>query len=150
MNTPASPERENEETVPQDAVSQDRSAVDGPQYAPHGALSPDRPLQDPREDRLGYASFAEALANAIRSLGSPDGIVVGIYGAWGLGKTTALNFIEQYLIPEKDRDQLDADLVVLRFNPWLFTGRLDLAAVYLLELQKVFQQRISRHGARDR
>jgi predicted KAP-like P-loop ATPase len=114
---------------------------DRPEHPSHRGLSPDRPLVDPSDDRLGYAAFAQALAEAIRSLDSPDGIVVGIYGAWGLGKTTALNFVERYLVPEGANEENDDELVVLRFNPWLFTGRLDLAAVYLLELQKVFQQR---------
>jgi predicted KAP-like P-loop ATPase len=99
-------------------------------------LSPDRPLTNPETDRLGYAPFARALATAVAGMPAPDGIVLALYGQWGLGKTTALNFIEHYLEAESQQDQL-----VLRFNPWLFTGRVDLAVIYLSELQKLFQRR---------
>jgi predicted KAP-like P-loop ATPase len=102
------------------------------------ALSPDRPLSDPATDRLGYAPFAAALAEAVRRMEAPDGIVVALYGQWGLGKTTALNFIEHYLTQHGEGGA--GELVILRFNPWLFTGRMDLAVAYLAELQKTFQR----------
>jgi predicted KAP-like P-loop ATPase len=101
-------------------------------------LSPDRPLSDPLTDRLGYAPFAQALANSIRQMEAPDGIVVALYGQWGLGKTTALNFIEHYLSEAQKGGA--APSVILRFNPWWFTGRIDLAVAYLTELQKTFRR----------
>jgi len=102
--------------------------------------SPDRPLTDPTTDRLGYAPFASALARAVRQMEAPDGIVLALYGQWGLGKTTALNFIEHYLTRPIDGEAGAGELVILRFNPWLFTGRLDLAVAYLAELQKTFRR----------
>lgn len=101
-------------------------------------LSPDRPLDDPLTDRLGYAPFAQALANSIRRMEAPDGIVIALYGQWGMGKTTALNFIEHYLSEAQEGDA--APSVILRFNPWWFTGRSDLAVAYLTELQKAFRR----------
>jgi predicted KAP-like P-loop ATPase len=110
--------------------------VEAPASRHEHSLSPDRPLADPNTDRLGYAPFAKALATAIAGMEAPDGIVLALYGQWGLGKTTALNFIEHYLEEDGSDDHL-----VLRFNPWLFTGRIDLAVIYLSELQKLFQRR---------
>jgi predicted KAP-like P-loop ATPase len=46
---------------------------------------------------------------------APDGIVVALYGQWGLGKTTALNFIEHYLTQHGEAGAVE--LVILRFNP---------------------------------
>jgi predicted KAP-like P-loop ATPase len=116
------------------------SAGDRPvrgQVSAHELLSAasDRPLVDPASDRLGYAPFAEALAKGISSMVAPDGLVVGIYGAWGLGKTTVLNFVEYYLEREA-RDQF----VVIRFNPWWFSGRIDIAAAFFAQLNAVFLQ----------
>jgi predicted KAP-like P-loop ATPase len=97
------------------------------------AASADRPLVDPREDRLGYAPFARALADGICAMSAPDGLVVGIYGAWGLGKTTVLNFVEHYL-HERRPGQFD----VIRFNPWWFSGRVDIAAAFFDQLRGAF------------
>jgi predicted KAP-like P-loop ATPase len=100
---------------------------------PGPAVSADRPLLDPREDRLGYAPFARALAEGICAMSAPDGLVVGIYGAWGLGKTTVLNFVEHYL-HESQPGQFD----VIRFNPWWFSGRVDIAAAFFDQLRGAF------------
>ena len=66
-------------------------------------------------------------------MSAPDGLVVAIYGAWGLGKTTVLNFVEHYL-HEDASDQF----VVVRFNPWWFSGRVDIAAAFFEQLRAVF------------
>jgi predicted KAP-like P-loop ATPase len=57
------------------------------------SFSDDAPKADPwTEDRLGYASFAERMANVIVDLAAPNGYVMGLHGAWGSGKSTAINF----------------------------------------------------------
>ncbi|MFO0564303.1 MAG: P-loop NTPase fold protein [Polyangiaceae bacterium] len=89
-------------------------------------LSSDRPLADPSEDILGHAPFAKALAASIVRECPPDGLVLGIYGPWGSGKSTALNFFIHYL------SELGGDdpPIVLRFNPWWFSGHEDLVRRY--------------------
>ena len=47
-------------------------------------LSADRPLDDPRLDRLGYSPFAKQLAKSIINLTPVEGIVLGIFGGLGL------------------------------------------------------------------
>ena len=58
-------------------------------------LSSDRPLTDPKNDRLGYAPFAKHLARSILEMPSPEGFVAALYGSWGSGKgpspTTAVS-----------------------------------------------------------
>lgn len=95
-------------------------------------FSSDRPLSDPSQDRLGYASFAQQLAQAIHKLESPEGIVIAINGPWGSGKTTTLNFIVHYLekIDQRERP------VILRFTPWWFSGREDIVRLFFAELQR--------------
>ena len=46
------------------------------------------------------------------------GLVLAVYGAWGLGKSTLINFVRHYIdeLPEETRP------VVVIFNPWWFSG----------------------------
>jgi predicted KAP-like P-loop ATPase len=86
-------------------------------------LSSDRPLDDPASDLFGHAPFAKAIAKSLLRDCPPEGLVIGIYGAWGLGKSTALNFLERYLVELAGDDDPP---IVIRFNPWWFSGQDDL------------------------
>ena len=55
------------------------------------------PRTDPGDDKLGVAPFAERLAQLLIALEAPNGYVIGLSGAWGSGKTTALHFVKSYL-----------------------------------------------------
>lgn len=79
----------------------------------------DAPLHDPERDRLRREPFAHRVADTISSRSDLASFVIGIYGKWGEGKTTVLNFIEQRLA--------ESDTVVcVRFNPWLYQGESQL------------------------
>jgi predicted KAP-like P-loop ATPase len=85
-------------------------------------LSGDRPLEDPAADLFGHGPFAKAIATSLLRDCPPEGLVIGIYGSWGLGKSTALNFLERYLVDLGGDDPP----IVVRFNPWWFSGQDDL------------------------
>lgn len=91
----------------------------------------DRPLSNPETDALGYAHFAKNIALAIKNLDSSEGFVIGLYGAWGTGKSTVLQFIEYYLLNLPDVE----DIIILHFNPWWFSDREDLTRVFFEQLQ---------------
>lgn len=93
----------------------------------------DTPLENPEEDRLGYAPFARNLANALCSVTTDDSLVFALYGPWGSGKTTCLNFILRY-IEEKPEDQRP---IIVRFNPWWFSGHGELLNQFFREFQVV-------------
>lgn len=59
-------------------------------------LSAYKPLTEPTTDILGYAPFAHHLADSICQMKFPGGFVIAIYGSWGSGKSTMLNFIVHY------------------------------------------------------
>jgi predicted KAP-like P-loop ATPase len=94
-------------------------------------LSPDRALQDPEDDRLGYAPFAKQLARSLLRGCPADGLVVALYGAWGTGKSTALNFILHYLEADPDAEAP----IVVRFNPWWFAGHEDLVRRFFRQFE---------------
>ncbi len=74
----------------------------------------DRPITERDEDRLGRAAFADRIATILAAQPEDSGIVVGLYGAWGDGKTTVLNLLRANLA--------DDDAVVVReFRPWRVT-----------------------------
>lgn len=80
--------------------------------SPSGYLG-DAPVDDPDADGLRRRLFAYRIADTITSRTDPASVVIGIYGRWGEGKTTVLNFIERHLA-ESD------SIVCIRFNPWLY------------------------------
>jgi len=105
-------------------------------------LSSDRPLNDPAADLFGHAPFAKAIARSLLRDCPPEGLVIGIYGAWGLGKSTALNFLERYLV---DLAGDEDPPLVIRFNPWWFSGQDDLVRRFFNAFESaVFNARATR------
>lgn len=96
-------------------------------------LNPDHPIQSSEEDRFHRVSFAKHVANQIRFSQTIEGYVMAIQGPWGSGKTSVLNLVAQ---------ELRTDTVILRFNPWLFTGSEQLIAQFFREIstQLFFQK----------
>ncbi len=73
----------------------------------------DKPVFTAADDSFKRWPFAKRVSQAIIQRTNEDSLVLGIYGPWGDGKTSVLNFIEAELSTQND-------IVVVRFNPWLF------------------------------
>jgi len=99
------------------------------------ALNPDRPLVDPAMDELGYAPFAEHLADSIIRQYPQEGLVMAIYGPWGSGKSTLLNFIKANLAKHPKHEQP----IVVHFNPWWFSGKEELTLHFFEEIAGAFK-----------
>lgn len=56
-------------------------------------ISPDLPITKASEDKLNRESFAESLAKVILQSAFPTSFTMGLYGAWGSGKTSLLNMV---------------------------------------------------------
>lgn len=74
---------------------------------------PDDAVTDPKDDRFQRWPFAQRIAQTIVARKESSCIVIGVYGAWGDGKTSVLNFIEREL-------RQSSNIVCLKFNPWRF------------------------------
>ncbi len=79
----------------------------------------DRPLQSGQPDRLGYRDVAERIALSLIDHASDGGLVIGLEGAWGSGKSSLLYLIEDALkqVPEQQQP------TVIDFRPWLVGSR---------------------------
>ena len=97
------------------------------------ALSADRPSIDPKDDLFGHAPFAKTLADSICRYPGSDGLVLALYGPWGSGKSTVMNYVKHYLEQKPERVRP----VVVTFNPWWFSGQENLARAFLGQLQAV-------------
>lgn len=105
-------------------------------------LSPDRPLNHPAEDILGYDRFAENLAISLWKMTPMEGMVVAIHGPWGSGKSSVLNFVRHYLekgseeeVGEEEEIPEEEQPIMMRFSPWWFSGREDLTRLFFGQLR---------------
>ncbi|MBD2005222.1 MULTISPECIES: KAP family P-loop NTPase fold protein [Cyanophyceae] len=96
----------------------------------------DSPINNPEKDRFKRWSFAERVAQTIASRSDPSSIVIGIYGPWGDGKTTVLNFIEQGL-------KESPNIICVKFNPWRFTDEVNLIKGFFKALAEAIGKSIT-------
>lgn len=73
----------------------------------------DAALADPELDEFGRRQFCQRVAETIAARQNAASLCVGIYGEWGEGKSTALNFIKRELTAH-------SHIVCVEFNPWRF------------------------------
>jgi energy-coupling factor transporter ATP-binding protein EcfA2 len=101
------------------------SSVSGPLLP---SPSDDHAITSRAGDRLGRAPLADAIAAQLASADPESGVVFGVVGPWGSGKTSLLRMVKEAL--EEDH----GGFLVLWFNPWLFTGTEHLMGVFFTEL----------------
>ena len=84
-------------------------------------LEKDLPITKKEEDILGREKFAECLTAAIINYTNKekntDGLVIGLEGEWGSGKTSLLNLMKA---------ELGNQVILRTFNSWLATDQTSL------------------------
>jgi hypothetical protein len=106
-----------------------------PAAAPSGVL--DRPIDTSAEDKLERGRFIQRLADAVitRTTNKATGIIIGITGPWGSGKSSILNLLANRI------KESHPETIVVRFDPWLISGRNDLIGEFIAELIAELQQK---------
>jgi predicted KAP-like P-loop ATPase len=83
------------------------------QPADDNLYSSDQPIHSREEDRFNRWPFTQRIAETIARRSDPSSLVLGIYGVWGDGKTSALHLLETACTAHKD-------IIIVWFNPWHF------------------------------
>jgi predicted KAP-like P-loop ATPase len=97
----------------------------------------ERPIEVIAEDKLHRAGFIRRLGEAVisRRTEKATGLILGITGPWGSGKSSILNLLANHL------KEAHPDTIVVRFDPWLISGRNDLIGEFIAELVAELQQK---------
>lgn len=96
----------------------------------------DRPISKDAEDRLGRLPFVDEIVELIdkytmadENKATPDGLVIGLEGSWGDGKTSVLNLLERRFCDKNER------YVVQRLDSWLAMDRVTLTMEFFKVLE---------------
>lgn len=96
-------------------------------------LSGNIKTQEPLDDELRRKPFAKGIAKLITASPQDECFVIGIEGAWGEGKSYAIELIRREIEgSNQHRDEKPVKWMV--FNPWHFTDSEHLASLFLKNL----------------
>ena len=98
-------------------------------------VAADNPIRNPEDDVLGRANLASSFSEQLLSLEVTEGVVVGVLGPWGSGKTSFINLARKRL--------QTAGITILDFNPWMFSGTEQLVGFFFVELSAQLKVRSS-------
>lgn len=109
------------------------------------SISSDRPVKSLEADKYELKrDFIPRLARLALDWPSEDGLVIGLFGSWGIGKTSILNMFRDYVRQNKAKY---SNMLVASFNPWFYedTGALiaSFFATISVELGKHPDTRVS-------
>ena len=89
-------------------------------------IAADNPIKRPEDDLLERAILARTFAEQLLLIDRSQGLVVGVLGPWGSGKTSFIHLARSHF------DRLN--IQVLDFNPWMFSGAEQLMKSFFTEL----------------
>lgn len=96
----------------------------------------DGEIGDKSEDLLESESQAKSFAETVLESGAHPGLIFGVDGPWGVGKTSFINLAEHYW--EKDKEKV----IVCRFEPLRYASEPDLVNRLILELSGSIQRKV--------
>ncbi|UQA88679.1 KAP family NTPase [Gardnerella swidsinskii] len=123
----------------------------------------DKPIEKADEDLLGRSDFAKQFGKSICGYDSKDGLVIGLYGKWGSGKTSIINMaISEIPVDENESQKVEKERwysrvykrikkiftsqktkeedqchypIVIKFSPWNYSDKNNLISLFFYELK---------------
>lgn len=122
----------------------------------------DKPIEKADEDLLGRSDFAKQFGKSICKYDSKDGLVIGLYGKWGSGKTSIINMaiseisvyedeakkvekekwysrlykrIRKSDTSQKTEEDQNHNPIIIRFSPWNYSDKNNLISLFFHELK---------------
>lgn len=94
----------------------------------------DKPIESLEQDLLGRTTFSKQLGEAIYKYDGKDGLVIGVFGKWGTGKTSILNMVVNEINYLSDNG--DERPIIVNFSPWNYTDKDNLISIFFDDLRK--------------
>lgn len=102
----------------------------------------DHPLTEEGEELSGWKSQAQTLTQKLLATDtSHAAFSLGIVASWGEGKSSFMGIMQRYL------QQAYREVIVMRFNPWLYDKEAQLTKVFFEELRRTlapYSRKLSR------
>lgn len=98
-------------------------------------INADKPKFTKGDDRFQRYGFAKRIAHLLNVYGAEQSLVIGLYGKWGEGKTSVMNFV---------KNELSEDYIKIDFNPWLFNDQEHLLRAFFAEIARALKLNITK------
>ena len=96
----------------------------------------DEEIDDVEEDLLSNEAQAKSFAETILASAAHAGLVFGVDGPWGVGKTSFINLAQRYWANAEDR------AIVCRFEPLRYASEPDLTDRLIRDLSATIQRKV--------
>lgn len=93
----------------------------------------DKAIESSKQDLLGRVTFSKQLGEAIYKYDGKDGLVLGVFGKWGTGKTSILNMVGNEINYLSDND--DDSPIIVNFSPWNYSDKDNLIGIFFEDLR---------------
>ena len=92
----------------------------------------DKPIKTDSEDLLGRSFFSKQLAKALYECDARDGLVIGLFGEWGSGKTSVLNMTMNEI--KNLGEEFENKPLIVMFSPWNYSDKDNLISLFFRNL----------------
>lgn len=92
----------------------------------------DKPIKTESEDLLGRSFFSKQLAKALYECDASDGLVIGLFGEWGSGKTSVLNMTMNEI--KNMGEESENEPLIVTFSPWNYSDKDNLTRLFFHRL----------------
>lgn len=96
----------------------------------------DEEIEGENEDLFASEAQAKSFAETVLASGAHPGLIFGVEGPWGVGKTSFINLAERYWENAEDR------AIVCRFEPLRYASQPDLTDRLIRELSAAIQRMV--------
>ena len=96
----------------------------------------DEEIKDKKDDLLESEEQAKSFAEAVLAGGAHPGLIFGVDGPWGVGKTSFINLAERYWADAKDK------VIICRFEPLRYASEPDLSDRLIRDLSAAIQREV--------
>lgn len=95
--------------------------------------STDKPIETENKDLLSRSLFSKQLGKGIYEYNDKSGLVIGLFGKWGTGKTSVINMAEEEINRLSQTDENKP--LIMKFSPWNYSGKDNLISLFFHNLK---------------